>query len=82
MEGTADALYAYRATGGAAEREYGCADFSVIHPEREIARVDQQFWLRYTLMPDTADLTALAITLKLAGISTLILLLLGTPLGV
>ncbi len=32
-------------------------------------------------MPDTADLTALAITLKLAGISTLILLLLGTPLA-
>ena len=28
-----------------------------------------------------ADLTALAITLKLAGITTLILLLLGTPLA-
>ena len=32
-------------------------------------------------MLDVADLTALAITLKLAGISTLILLLLGTPLA-
>ena len=32
-------------------------------------------------MPDAADLTALAITLKLAGVSTLILLLLGTPLA-
>ncbi|MFQ5642439.1 MAG: molybdate ABC transporter permease subunit [Thiogranum sp.] len=32
-------------------------------------------------MPDAADLTALAITLKLAGITTLILLLLGTPLA-
>jgi len=33
------------------------------------------------MMPDDADLVALAITLKLAGISTLILLLLGTPLA-
>ncbi|MGM0449648.1 MAG: molybdate ABC transporter permease subunit [Pseudomonadota bacterium] len=32
-------------------------------------------------MPDTADLTALWITLQLAGISTLILLVLGTPLA-
>ena len=33
------------------------------------------------MMPGEADLAALAITLKLAGISTLILLLLGTPLA-
>ena len=33
------------------------------------------------MMPNDADLTALAITLKLAGITTLILLLLGTPLA-
>lgn len=32
-------------------------------------------------MPDQADLTALWITLKLAGLTTLILLLLGTPLA-
>ena len=33
------------------------------------------------MMPSDADLIALAITLKLAGITTLILLLLGTPLA-
>ncbi|HID50115.1 MAG TPA: molybdate ABC transporter permease subunit [Chromatiales bacterium] len=32
-------------------------------------------------MPDVADLTALALSLKLAAITTLILLLLGTPLA-
>jgi molybdate transport system permease protein len=32
-------------------------------------------------MLNESDLTALAITLKLAGLSTLILLLLGTPLA-
>jgi len=32
-------------------------------------------------MPTDADLTALAITVKLAGLTTVILLLLGTPLA-